>query len=403
MGRSNIRIAELAPRSSYEWNSSRDINESGQIVGYTIQDNAQRPVRWDGTIPTILAPPSGSWGDGSSNQWTWGRAESINASGQVVGMAMKSGFGRYAARWDYGTPILFDQPFSNAAGAYGINNIAEAVGEASDIPAYWDAAGALTLLERPPDTPRASITYDINNNGIAVGQSGDSIPVFWDGTNYTILPLPDGMHYGVARRINNVGQVCGWVWGTGESVPVVWNPVPENLYPIADAGDDQIVFSEVTLDASKSSDPDGAIVTYEWSLQHRANPANDRTASDQVTTVSDLQPGFYDVTLTVTDNHWATGTDTMLLAVAGESTEWPSPNGDLSLNIFNITQVKKTKAATTLLAGKVKLPDLNLGDKVHGRVTIELFDALAGGDDCVLSEELSLKVQNGKILLVIGK
>jgi len=109
------------------------------------------------------------------------------------------------------------------------------------------------------------------------------------------------------------------------------------------------------------------------------------------------------VLLTVTDNDGATGSDTMLLAVAGQCDGWPNPNGDLSLNIFNITQIKKNKAATTLMSGKVTLPSLNLAKTIQGRVTIELFDALLGGGDCVLSDELSLKVWDGNKFLVIGK
>jgi hypothetical protein len=190
----------------------------------------------------------------------------------------------------------------------------------------------------------------------------------------------------------------GWAWAVRDGDV---GPGPE--HPIANAGADQVVFSEVTLDASESHDPDGTIISYEWSLKHRGNPSNMRTAEGVNPTISGLQPGFYDVTLTVTDNDGVTGTDTMLLAVAGECAGWPAPNGDLSLNIFNITQIKKNKAATTLMSGKVTLPPLSLDKTVQGRITIELFGALAGGGDCVLSDELSLKVLDSKQLLVIGK
>jgi len=86
---------------------------------------------------------------------------------------------------------------------------------------------------------------------------------------------------------------------------------------IADAGADQIVFNKVTLDGSQSSVPDGLIVSYEWQLIHRTNPTYDRTATGVKPTVSNLKKGFYDVTLTVTDDLGGIDTDTMLLAVAG--------------------------------------------------------------------------------------
>jgi len=93
--------------------------------------------------------------------------------------------------------------------------------------------------------------------------------------------------------------------------------VPENQPPTAEAGPEQVVFDDVTLDGSGSSDPDGAIVSYFWELQHREDSAFDTTAEGENPTVLELEPGFYDVTLTVTDDDGLSGTDTMLLAAAG--------------------------------------------------------------------------------------
>lgn len=92
-----------------------------------------------------------------------------------------------------------------------------------------------------------------------------------------------------------------------------------NFHPEANAGVDQVVFDEVTLNGSESYDPDGTIEHYEWQLHHRDDSTYDRTAEDvnPVVVVSDLEPGFYDVTLTVTDNEGATDTDIMLLAATG--------------------------------------------------------------------------------------
>ncbi len=127
--------------------------------------------------------------------------------------------------------------------------------------------------------------------------------------------------------------------------------------PIADAGDDQVVFSEVTLDGSGSSDPDGEIVSYEWTLQHRGNPVNNRTAEGVSPTISDLAPGFYDVTLTATDNDEATGTDTMLLAVAGQCATLPQdttpPTGPVHANP-NLIWPPNDRMVTVTLGGYVK-------------------------------------------------
>ncbi len=105
----------------------------------------------------------------------------------------------------------------------------------------------------------------------------------------------------------------------------VINPVPISQPPIANAGFDQIVFDEVTLDGTESEDPDGTIDSYQWQLNHRENPAFDQTAQGENPTVSILEPGFYDVTLTVVDNAGLTDIDEMECAAIGR-------RGDLSLD-----------------------------------------------------------------------
>lgn len=91
----------------------------------------------------------------------------------------------------------------------------------------------------------------------------------------------------------------------------------DNELPIANAGPDQTVFDSVTLDGSASSDSDGTITSWEWTLTHRTNPAFNKTATGSNPTITNLSTGFYDVVLTVTDDAGDTDTDTMLLGVAG--------------------------------------------------------------------------------------
>ncbi|MCP4351061.1 MAG: hypothetical protein GY795_36820 [Desulfobacterales bacterium] len=90
-----------------------------------------------------------------------------------------------------------------------------------------------------------------------------------------------------------------------------------NKLPVANAGADTIVFDNITLDGSLSVDSDGTITSYQWQIKHRENPNYSRTAEGQKTTISNLEKGFYEVTLTVTDNNGATGSDIMLLGAAG--------------------------------------------------------------------------------------
>jgi hypothetical protein len=103
------------------------------------------------------------------------------------------------------------------------------------------------------------------------------------------------------------------------------NPIA--AFPSADAGLDQVVFDEVILDGSGSEDPDGTIESYEWLLRCRQDTSCDREAQGVSPIVSDLKPGFYDVTLRVTDNDGLTDSATMILAVAGRC-EPINPGGE---------------------------------------------------------------------------
>ncbi len=87
-----------------------------------------------------------------------------------------------------------------------------------------------------------------------------------------------------------------------------------HLQTAANAGPDLVVFDSAHLDGSASQ---GNIISYQWTLTHRTNAAYNRTATGATPDLTDLQPGFYDVTLTVTDGASQTGTATALLAVAG--------------------------------------------------------------------------------------
>ncbi len=65
---------------------------------------------------------------------------------------------------------------------------------------------------------------------------------------------------------------------------------------------------------------------------------------------------------------------------------------------------KNKNRTWTNMFGTIDLPELTLhdGDQVESRITIELFDALEGGD-LVISEEAKLKVKERPNLLVIRK
>jgi hypothetical protein len=83
----------------------------------------------------------------------------------------------------------------------------------------------------------------------------------------------------------------------------------------ANAGPDQLVFNQVVLDASGST---GAIVSYQWQLTHRTNPAYSRVATGIRPVLSNLSAGFYDVVLTVVGETGSSASE-MTLAVVPEN------------------------------------------------------------------------------------
>jgi hypothetical protein len=92
-----------------------------------------------------------------------------------------------------------------------------------------------------------------------------------------------------------------------------------NLSPIANAGTDQIVFDEILLNGDQSEDSDGNIVLYEWQIVHKTNPSYNKNAEGESVIISNIEPGFYDVTLTVTDDGSSVGSDVMFFSATGSA------------------------------------------------------------------------------------
>lgn len=185
--------------------------------------------------------------------------------------------------------------------------------------------------------------------------------------------------------------------------------------PIANAGPDEVGWNEIMLDGSKSYDPDGEIVSYVWQAKHRVDGSTDVTVKGNAEnvmilegespTLSDLEPGFYDVTVTVTDDDGNTAEDTMLLAVAGKCETSPQPNAAFDVKKFKIKKYKRWKWTTVSMNGMIDFPDLNLHGKrkVESEITIKLFGVLSDGGDLVLSQENNLRVKNNRKHLYIYK
>ena len=91
-----------------------------------------------------------------------------------------------------------------------------------------------------------------------------------------------------------------------------------NLRPVANAGSDSTIYfpvRSVVISGQASYDPDGQIKSYAWGQHSGPTTALIENATNPVTLVSNLVPGEYQFTLTVTDTRNARHTDTVKIIV----------------------------------------------------------------------------------------
>ncbi|MFC7096240.1 PKD domain-containing protein [Halobaculum marinum] len=102
------------------------------------------------------------------------------------------------------------------------------------------------------------------------------------------------------------------------------HPEQDNDPPLVDAGLDREVDrgAVVWLDGGGTNDPDGEVVTYEWTIR---TPAGETIAPEDADAVSTsftaAETGRYEVTLTATDDHGATRSDTLYVDVTDSTAD----------------------------------------------------------------------------------
>jgi C1A family cysteine protease len=139
--------------------------------------------------------------------------------------------------------------------------------------------------------------------------------VLSNSVKFTKKDFSEGKHTIILKVTDNKGA-------TDTDIIIVTIAKKGNIPPVANAGEDIInkVGEPLILDASKSYDPDGNIVSYKWSYLIRSGSYSTSSGS-----LSSNRPIFhatlnlhvnqYILTLTVTDNDGATGTDTLTVTV----------------------------------------------------------------------------------------
>jgi probable HAF family extracellular repeat protein len=179
-----------------------DINESGQVVGWSPNEAGQRvAVMWQDGAMIDLEAPAGLM------------AYAINNRGQVViapGPPPDPPTASYL--WENGTLTLIGANLR----ARDINDRGQVAGHYADSPNgfVWEG-GLFTAIELLPVWTR-TVVFAINNRGEVAGRVQDDpgpdrqwLAFTWSNGATTPLELPDGYRWSRAYGINNRGQAIG--------------------------------------------------------------------------------------------------------------------------------------------------------------------------------------------------
>ena len=249
-----------------------DVDNTDAEMAWSYSGNAALVVSIADRIATVSVPN----GD-------WNGSETITFTAEDPGLLSDSDSASFTVTAVNDAPVVADIPAQTIAEgeSFATINLDDYVSDADNtaIDISWSYSGNTDLT--------VSITDRVATVCVP---SGD-----WNGSETITFTATDP----------------GSLFDSDDAIFTV-TPLP-NVPPVADAGDNRVVYNEIVLDASGSYDSDGTIVSYEWDIQHRDTPAYNRTATGVNPVISDLEHGFYFVTLTITDNEGATATDEMLL------------------------------------------------------------------------------------------
>jgi PKD repeat protein len=171
----------------------------------------------------------------------------------------------------------------------------------------------------PANGATVTVTSDSGTRTTTVGPAGGWNPGYWQvdvgdpGQNWT-----EGTSFTVTITSGNYeGSGSGTVTGNYTDVADITltyqggssgggGTTPTNQAPVADAGGPytRSVNTPITFSGTGSTDSDGEITSYEWDL------GDGTTKSGSTITHTYTAQGNYTITLTVTDNDGAQGTDT---------------------------------------------------------------------------------------------
>lgn len=246
---------------------------------------------------TLVFSGSGSSdSDGTISSYSWNFGNGTSATGMTVNVS-------YPAAGTYTATLTV----TDNTGATATDTVIVTVKAAQNQPPKANAGPDITV------TPGKSITFSGSASSDTDGTISSYKWTFGDGTSKTGLTVTKtyataGVYTVKLTVTDNTGAI-----GTDTAIATV--AAAANVSPIAKAGPDVsgTTGQNISFACTGSSDPNGSIVSYLWSF------GDGSSKSGCNVTKSYSAAGKYTVTLTVTDNAGAKGTDTAIAAIAART------------------------------------------------------------------------------------
>ncbi len=204
---------------------------------------------------------------------------------------------------------------------------------------------SITIRNLPPTAyagmdQTVSINTNVNLNGAgSKDANGDTLTYQWTQVSGTQVSLVGGS----TRDANFTPQSSGVYTfrlavsdgvntGASDELNIIVNG--SNTIPVADAGDDQIVYlpAAVTLNGNRSSDGDGEQLTYIWNLLSGPKAVTLSDAANKSPTWTPDTPGIYTFSLTVSDGKDTSISDNVNITVNGAN-QVPVANAGTDKNV----------------------------------------------------------------------
>jgi PKD repeat protein len=244
-----------------------------------------------------------------------------------------------------------------------VNEFKDATPKGNDIP-YRVSNGTFSVNTPPKADAGPNRTVLVNetvqfNGSGSYDPDGEIISYYWDfgdGTNATGVTLTH------VYTTNGTYIVTLTVTDNNGAMGSDTCNITVNIPPVADAGPDQTVLVNETVqfNGSGSYDPDGGIVSYFWDFGDGTNGTDVNVT--HIYTVN----GTFIVTLNVADNHNATDED-----ICNVTAYWNGDaNGDGEVTLFDAMYLAKSVLGITGWEG------IDIPSDVSGDGEVTLFDAM---------------------------